>query len=167
MRKIGLSLLLLGLLIAFSFPNLDASENKNQTRLTEAPATPGPALIHEKNWLERRVNKIKIFIEGIKQRIHDWRLLGGIHEGITESEVRERLGKPDYDRFHIIREPGFLGSPDLPRGTKYKSLNYFVEDTVYVYLISPEDYSKITGKEKSGTDWIVYQVGVISKDIDF
>lgn len=167
MRKIGLCLLLLGLAIVFSFPNLDALKHNNQSKLTEAPVTPRTALLYEKNWHERLVDKIKKFIEGIKGIIHRWTLLRGVHEGMTESEVRERLGEPDYDRFHISGEPGFGVFPDLPTDTEYKSLNYIVEDTVYVFLISPEDYSRINGKETSGTDWVVYQAGVIPRDVVF
>jgi len=78
-----------------------------------------------------------------------------ISTGMVESEVREIMGEPLYTSNLTARQT-FGPGPDIPEGTPFLLMFYSTDDTYQtIHLISPEDYSSITGKTIDSDEWVV------------
>jgi len=89
-----------------------------------------------------------------------------ISKGMTELDVKNILGEPEYDGMWNMSEQFFGYRPNLPENMVFRSLNYFIEDQiVIIILISSNDYLKLTGQQFEDEHWRVAEKDMHSKFI--
>lgn len=77
---------------------------------------------------------------------------------MTELEVRNILGKPEYNILTRLDGNGMGIFPDIPWNMSYKYYNYFIHDQVIIiYFISKSDYSNLTGRIVEDNNWRVIE----------
>lgn len=151
------------------------NQSKLSTKESQALISPTPVKPPRNYWILNLINKYKFKLMApiykIRFSIQKKRLLKGVHEGMTETRVKDILGQPGHESEWVVGQPIFGNHPDLPKGTEYRALNYFINDTkisgIAIYLVSPEQYSNITGKEASGGDWVVITTYLHPRDVIF